>query len=201
MRCVPACCVSSGARLPACTHACLRAAPRVACCIPCAVYGGQLRQMPLRPAHFSHTPPHPHPRHHPQQAVLITTYVRTGCWLLPHLQDRFDIELLPPPPLAVVAGGQQQQQQGAAGRADSGSRSGASSSRDGSEAGSRLQADGPAAGSGSAGQEEGEQRRQGRGRAGASGSSSTGSSSGVGTAAELVALGVRLKGCKVHTAA
>ncbi len=184
--------------------ACRHAASRVMCCIPCALWDGPLRRMPLQ-AFTLPTPriprptdpcPLPLPRPRPQ-AVLITTYVRTGCWLLPHLQDRFDIELLPPPPLGHVAGaGQQQQQQGAAGRADSGSRSGASSSRDGSEAGSRFQAGGPDAGSGGAEQEEGEQGRQGRGRAGASGSGG-GSGTGVGAAADLVALGIRLKGCKV----
>ncbi|GIL98802.1 hypothetical protein Vretimale_3999, partial [Volvox reticuliferus] len=37
------------------------------------------------------------------EAVLMTTYIRTGCWLQPHLQDRFDMELLPKPPMLAIA--------------------------------------------------------------------------------------------------
>ncbi|GLI68595.1 hypothetical protein VaNZ11_013065 [Volvox africanus] len=37
------------------------------------------------------------------EAVLMTTYIRTGCWLQPHLKDRFDMELLPKPLISVTA--------------------------------------------------------------------------------------------------
>ncbi|KAG2450815.1 hypothetical protein HYH02_004650 [Chlamydomonas schloesseri] len=37
------------------------------------------------------------------EAVLLTAYLRTGCWLQPHLADRFDMELLPPPLIKLAA--------------------------------------------------------------------------------------------------
>ncbi|GIL64859.1 hypothetical protein Vafri_18699 [Volvox africanus] len=37
------------------------------------------------------------------EAVLMTTYIRTGCWLQPRLKDRFDMELLPKPPMSPTA--------------------------------------------------------------------------------------------------
>ncbi|GLC51534.1 hypothetical protein PLESTB_000512800 [Pleodorina starrii] len=144
------------------------------------------------------------------EAVLMTTYIRTGCWLQPHLQDRFEMELLPTPPIAAIA---------AAASSSSSSTGSSSSSRTSSPSGAGGEVDVAQSTNGQA-EEEAVGRGAGRGQAaesapaaaarspgGAGGRKATSTTHGSGgrapagtalAADEVVAIGLRVRGRKLR---
>ncbi|GLC35855.1 hypothetical protein PLESTM_000375800 [Pleodorina starrii] len=145
------------------------------------------------------------------EAVLMTTYIRTGCWLQPHLQDRFEMELLPTPPIAAIAA--------AASSSSSSTGSSSSSSRTSSPSGAGGEVDVAQSTNGQA-EEEAVGRGAGRGQAaesapaaaarspgGAGGRKATSTTHGSGgrapagtalAADEVVAIGLRVRGRKLR---